>query len=166
MQLKHLDVWSILVVCALAGTAVQAAEVDFNREIQPILSDNCYQCHGPDAKARKAGLRLDTKEGAFRVRDGLTAIVPKDSGNSELVKRISSTDPDFMMPPPASNHKLTQQQIATLKRWIDEGAKWGQHWAYIPLGHPAVPTGTSPVARHPIDGFVRSRLEKEGLKPS
>ncbi len=151
---------------AFANPLAFAAEVDFNREVQPILSDNCYQCHGPDAKARKASLRLDTKEGAFRVRDGVTAIVPKDSAKSELVRRISSTDAEFMMPPPASKHKLTTQQIATLKRWIDEGAIWGQHWAYVPLGHPAPPTGTSPVARNSVDAFIVSRLEREGLRLS
>lgn len=166
---KQMRWMQVVIVCvALASQLAQGADVDFNREIQPILSDNCYQCHGPDAKARKAGLRLDTKEGAFRVRDGLTAIVPKDSGKSELVKRITSTDRDFMMPPPTSNHKLTPQQIATLKRWIDEGAKWGQHWAYIPLGHPAIPQiiNQKSSIRNPIDAFILARLDKEGLKLS
>src|SRR5258706_15987803 len=106
-----------LLVVLVGAPDVFPAEVDFSREVLPILSDNCFQCHGPDSKARKAGLRLDTKEGAFRVRDGISAIVPKDSAKSELIRRIGSTDAEFMMPPPASRHKLTQKQIGTLGRW-------------------------------------------------
>ena len=126
---------SILGFCVLALVAVpvRAADppVDFARDVLPILSDNCFHCHGPDEKARKAKLRLDTKEGAFRVRDGEAVIVPGKSAESELVRRITADDPDEVMPPPKSNRKLTPQQIETLKRWVDQGAKWGQHWAFV-----------------------------------
>src|SRR3954470_16684805 len=107
---------------------LQAAEppVDFTRDVLPILADNCYFCHGPDEKARKAKLRLDTKDGAFRVRDGHAVIVPGKSGESELIRRLIAEDADERMPPAKSNRKLTSKQIDTLKRWIDHGAKWGQ----------------------------------------
>src|SRR5215211_6551427 len=110
--------------------ASQPAKIDFDREVRPILADNCYECHGPDEKARKAKLRLDTREGAFRVRDGESVITPGKSAESELIKRITSTDPDEHMPPPDSNHKLTARQIELVKRWIDEGATWSAHWAF------------------------------------
>src|SRR6266566_241598 len=113
--------------------------VDFSRDILPILSDNCFQCHGPDEKARKAKLRLDTKEGAFRVKDGKTVIVPGKSGESELFRRIITRDSDDLMPPPDSHHKLTARQIWLIRQWIDEGAKWGRHWALNPIGAPAPP---------------------------
>jgi hypothetical protein len=160
----------LLCVLVLA-TPVAAADVDFNRDVLPILSENCFKCHGPDAKARKAGLRLDTREGAFAARDGEPAIVPKNSAKSELIRRVSSTDAEYMMPPPGSNKKLTQKQIETLKRWVDEGAIWSKHWAYLPLGHPAIPsTGINPAARksirNPIDAFIIERLQQEGLRLS
>src|SRR5438046_7300673 len=107
--------------------------VDFSRDILPILSDNCFQCHGPDEKARKGKLRLDTQEGAFRVKDGKTVIVPGKSAESELFSRIITRDPDDLMPPPESNHKLTVKQIELVRRWIDGGAKWGRHWAFNPI---------------------------------
>src|SRR5690349_7324310 len=101
---------AVAVLTAAPGLAA-AADVDFARDVLPILSDNCYHCHGPDAAQRKAGLRLDTKDGAFREKKGRTIIVPGKSGDSELVRRVSSTDPDEQMPPPDSNRKLTSQQI-------------------------------------------------------
>src|SRR5437868_15069081 len=99
-----------------------ASKTDFDREIRPIFSDNCFECHGPDEKARKAKLRLDTHEGAFRIRNGKTVIVPGKSTESELVRRITSVDPEEKMPPPDSNHKLTAAQIERLRKWIDGGA--------------------------------------------
>src|SRR3954468_22030303 len=111
------------------GSALYAAnkdsKVEFDRDIRPIFSDNCFHCHGPDEKARKAKLRLDTKEGAFRVRDGKTVIIPGKSSESEMVRRITANDPDEHMPPPEANKKLTAKQIDLLKQWIDGGAKWG-----------------------------------------
>src|SRR5205085_3558077 len=105
-----------------ARAASSSAQVDYGRDILPILSDNCYHCHGPDEKARKAKLRLDMKEGAFRTKDGVTVIVPGNSKKSELVRRITSSDPDDLMPPPKSNRKLTPKQIDLLTRWVDQGA--------------------------------------------
>lgn len=138
--------------------------VDFNRDIRPILSDNCFECHGPDEGQRKARLRLDTREGAF-AKAGV--IVPGDAANSKIVRRITSQDPNVVMPPPASGHKLTAQQIELIRRWIEEGAKWSTHWAYQTPQRPEVPkVGNATWVRNPIDNFILARLEKEGLKPS
>jgi hypothetical protein len=148
----------------LTGLSAHAA-VDFSRDVLPILSDNCFQCHGPDAKARKAGLRLDSEQGALRKANAV--IAPGKSAASELIRRITSTDPDEKMPPPRSNHKLTPRQIELLRRWIDEGARWGRHWAFQKPRRPALPAVTD--RRWPInsiDFFVLARLEAEGLRPS
>ena len=148
----------IIIPCALllfAARSASAQTLDYSRDVLPILSDNCFFCHGPDEKARKAKLRLDTKEGAFRVRDGEAVIVPGKSGESELIRRLTAEDADERMPPPKANRHLTAKQIDTLKRWIDQGAKWGQPWAFTPLRNPDGPGS--------IDQFVRARLEKEGL---
>src|SRR5205823_14856078 len=102
---------------AAKATAAAPTTIDYSRDIQPILSDNCYHCHGPDDKARKAKLRLDTQEGIFRVKDGVTVVVPGKSRESELIKRITSKDEEEVMPPPKSNRKLTRQQIELLEQW-------------------------------------------------
>ena len=113
------------VLASLLGEATTAsAEVDFSRDILPILSDKCYHCHGPDAKARKANLRFDTKEGAFRIRKGKSVLVPGNAAASELIRRSAREDDGERMPPPESNRTLTPQQIDLLRRWVDEGAKW------------------------------------------
>ncbi|QEL16510.1 DUF1553 domain-containing protein [Limnoglobus roseus] len=153
----------------LLPTAGAAAEVDFARDVLPILSEKCFFCHGPDEAARKAGLRLDTKDGAFRKKKDRTMIVPGKSAESEVISRIVSKDADEQMPPPDSNRTLTPRQIETLKKWVDEGATWGQHWAYVPLPRavvvPEVQSSKFKVQRS-IDNFILSRLEKEGLSPS
>ncbi|MBO0799245.1 MAG: DUF1549 domain-containing protein, partial [Blastocatellia bacterium] len=147
-----------------AADGSQAKPVDFDREIRPILSDNCFACHGPDEKQRRAKLHFDTKEGAF-AKQGV--IVPGDSAHSKLVMRISSKDPNVIMPPPESGHKLTAEQIGLLKRWVDEGAQWHEHWAYVAPKRPEPPqVKDSAWVRNPIDNFILARLEKEGLKPS
>ncbi|MBO0800245.1 MAG: DUF1549 domain-containing protein, partial [Blastocatellia bacterium] len=147
-----------------AADGSQAKPVDFDREIRPILSDNCFACHGPDEKQRMAKLHFDTKEGAF-AKQGV--IVPGDSAHSKLVMRISSKDPNVVMPPPESGHKLTAEQIELLRRWIDEGAQWHEHWAYVAPKRPEPPqVKDSGWVRNPIDNFILARLEKEGLKPS
>ncbi|MBV8078663.1 MAG: hypothetical protein JO284_19810, partial [Planctomycetaceae bacterium] len=143
---------------ARAGTP---GPVDFSREILPIFSDNCFRCHGPDAKTRKAGLRLDLKEQALRATDPV--IVPGKSDESEVILRVTSRDPDEVMPPPKSGRSLTPAQVERLKRWIDEGATWGRHWALEPPRRsepPAVRERGWPV--NPIDRFVLARLEAEG----
>ena len=144
-----------------AVVPLRAADVDFARDVLPILSDNCFHCHGPDEKARKAKLRLDTKEGAFRVRDGEAVIVPGKAADSELVRRLTSHDADDVMPPPKSNRKLTAKQIETIRAWVDQGANWGTPWALTPLKKPA-----PPAPGNPIDQYVLARLEKDGMKSS
>ena len=114
------------------GRRLPEAKLDFNRDIRPILSDNCFACHGLDAKKRKADLRLDVPEGAYRKTDeGTQAVKPRDVNGSELWKRIITTDEDDLMPPPESHKKLTDAQKATLKRWIEEGAEYKPHWSFI-----------------------------------
>jgi Protein of unknown function (DUF1553)/Protein of unknown function (DUF1549)/Planctomycete cytochrome C/Concanavalin A-like lectin/glucanases superfamily len=151
----------------LAKAQGGAAEIDFSRDILPILSDTCFKCHGPDQKARKAGLRLDTKEGAFRTHKKTLVIVPGKSTQSELIRRITATDLDEVMPPPDSQRKLSTRQIDLLKRWVDEGAKWGQHWAFVSPQKPALPNPRIQAwARNDVDRFILARLEKEGLQPA
>jgi hypothetical protein len=151
----------------LAGVQAEAAgPIDFNRDIQPILSENCYHCHGPDAKAREAKLRLDTKDGAFRTLDGVTSIKPGDSAHSEAIVRVLSTDKDDMMPPPKSNRKLTDEQKELLKRWVDEGAVWGEHWAFVAPRRATVPQPSDALGtvHNAIDAFVLAPLAKQGLR--
>lgn len=148
-----------------AAPTPAADRVDFGRDVLPILSNNCFQCHGPDAKARKADLRLDVKESALRSKEPV--IVPGKSGDSELIRRISSANARDKMPPPRSNRRLTAEQVATLRRWVDQGAAWGKHWAYETPRRPPLPVvhGAS-WPKNAIDYFVLARLEREGLKPS
>jgi hypothetical protein len=161
----------VLPLLALPATAA----IDFNRDIQPILSENCYHCHGPDAKAREADLRLDKKEGAYRTLDGVTSIKPGDSAGSEVIVRILSDDKDDVMPPPKSNRKLTAEQKQLLKRWVDAGAPWGEHWAFIAPVRPEVPRiadwkngagGFGDWSANPIDAFILKKLVEEKLAPS
>ena len=151
----------------LPGAAAAEDELRFNRDIRPILSDNCFQCHGPDSAQRKADLRLDVEASAKRDVEGLRPIAPGSSHASELVKRLTSDDANERMPPPASGKQLTAQQIERLARWIDQGAKWERHWAFIPPTRPQPPAvKLSSWVRNPIDAFVLARLEAEGLAPS
>ena len=150
-----------------AGAANRGA-TDFDRDIRPILSDKCFACHGPDEKERKAKLRLDRKEDAFKpLKSGASAIVPGDPEKSELITRLTAKDEDDVMPPPKSGKKLTAAQIDLLRRWVAEGAKWQSHWAFTPPVKPALPVVRRPGwEANPIDRFVLARLEKEKLKPS
>lgn len=148
-----------------ASWAAAESPVDFSRDVLPILSDNCFHCHGPDANARKADLRLDLQEEALRKTDPL--IIPGQSGKSEFIRRLITEDASERMPPARGTKKLTSKQIDTLKRWVDAGAPWGQHWAFVPPRRPAVPQLADPKqqarVRNPIDAFVGKRLEREGL---
>jgi hypothetical protein len=138
--------------------------VSFNRDILPILSNNCFACHGPDEKKRETKFHFDTKEGAF-LKPGI--IEPGNAAESLLVEMITHPDPNERMPPPDSGHALTERQIELLKRWIDEGAKWDTHWAYTAPVRAEPPTvKESGWTRNPIDQFILARLEREGLKPS
>jgi hypothetical protein len=139
-------------------------KVDFTRDIRPILANNCLLCHGPDAKARKGDLRLDTPEGATSLHDGKAAIVPGKPEKSELLQRITTTDKDDLMPPSKSGKKLTKEQIELLRRWIEQGAPYAKHWAFVKPERPAIPAVKMPAAaRTDIDRFILARLDKEGL---
>jgi len=150
----------VLILTGPARAADAPAPVRFSRDILPILSANCFQCHGPDEKARKAKLRLDTSAGA------LTVVTPGKSADSELIRRINADDDD-VMPPAKTRRKLSAAQKQLLARWVDEGAAWGKHWAYETPVRPALPTVQNKSwPRNPVDAFVLARLEREGLKPS
>lgn len=140
-----------------------SAAVDFDREIRPILSDNCFSCHGPDASKRMANLRFDTADGGAFAR---SVIVPGKSAESHLFARVSSTSAT-KMPPASTGRTLTPQQITALKQWIDEGAKWQTHWAFTVPQRAALPSVKEAAwAKNPIDSFVLARLDQEGLKHS
>jgi mono/diheme cytochrome c family protein len=145
-----------------------SAKLSFNQTIQPILSENCYACHGPDPGARKAGLRLDRAEFAFAPHEKFgPAILRGNPDDSPLVRRIESKNAKERMPPPEARHTLTPQQIATLREWVKEGAPYEEHWSFIPPKLPQIPkTQNRQWTRNPIDSFVLSRLEKESLAPS
>jgi hypothetical protein len=149
------------------GWCAELPPVDFSREIRPILFEYCVKCHGPDQLDRQAGLRLDTKEGALaKLESGGFAIVPGDSASSKLYQRIT-TDFDERMPPPDFGKTLSQDQIQRLKRWIDEGAAWDNHWAYLAPIRPRLPqVSNSAWPRNAIDNFIFARLESEGLSPA
>ena len=164
----------VVFACLLTITSARAAgidsKIDFSRDIQPIFSDNCYQCHGPDAERRKAKMRLDTQEGAFgpvgREQDH-KAILPGHPEEGSLIERIFSTDADDVMPPADSNRKLTGEQKDLIKRWIAGGAPWGKHWSLIPPHRPSLPgvkQADWPV--NAVDYFILDRLEHEAIAPS
>ncbi len=155
--------WTFIVVAGQALSAARAAEppVNFGRDIQPILSEKCFHCHGPDAAQRKADLRLDSFEGATTAG----VVKPGKSAESELVQRILSSDPEEVMPPPKSNLKLTDTQKQLLKRWIDEGAHYTKHWAFVAPVRGAVPAVPATARiQNPIDTFIVERVLKEGLQ--
>ena len=147
--------------CLAAGSAAWAASPSFNRDVRPILSENCFLCHGQDPKHRGGELRLDIREEAVAVRDGIAAIVPGDPKSSEIMKRIVSKDPDLMMPPPdAHMAALKPQQIATLEKWIENGAVYEPHWAFV------TPRKAETSAANPLDHFVNQRLKTDKLEPA
>ena len=151
-----------------AATAFSPRKLSFNETIQPILSENCYACHGPDPGARKAGLRLDRVEVAFAPHEKFgPAIIRGNPDKSPLVRRIESNNPKERMPPPEAHRTLKPEQIALLRRWVKEGAVYQEHWSFIAPKRPTIPeTKNHQWARNPIDGFILSRLEKERLAPS
>ncbi|NDD65529.1 MAG: DUF1549 domain-containing protein, partial [Acidobacteria bacterium] len=145
-----------------------AGAIRFNRDIRPILSDRCYSCHGPDAASRKSRLRLDSEAGAVAdLGEGRRAIRPGDPQGSELIQRITSSDPALRMPPAASNHQLTATEITLLTEWVRQGAKWEPHWAFIAPDRPALPqVRNRSWVRNEIDRFVLAKLEQSGVEPS
>ncbi|MFO0910754.1 MAG: PSD1 and planctomycete cytochrome C domain-containing protein [Isosphaeraceae bacterium] len=159
-------------VIATATGAARGAEppvpsVRFNRDIRPILSRHCYACHGPDARQRKADLRLDTKAGAFAEHEGVAPFVAGKPDESEALERIVSPDKSLRMPPGGDDKRLLPEQIALLKRWVEQGAEWETHWSFEPPTRPTLPkVKNAGWPRNPIDHFVLARLEAEGLAPS
>src|SRR5579871_6036093 len=159
-------------ICLLLGLplAVRAetGQINFDRDIRPILSNNCFKCHGPDEKQRKAGLRLDRRDGIVaELRSGNRAVVPGKSAEIALVARITATEPEERMPPPASGKTLSPEQINLLKRWVEEGAEYKEHWSFVPPRRPELPeVKDAAFVQNPIDRFVLARLEHEGLHPS
>lgn len=152
---------------ATAGKDAQPA-IDYSRHIRPILSNYCFKCHGPDEKERKGGLRLDIRDAALKpATSGEAAIVPGKPADSELVARITADAADRVMPPPASNKKLTPQEKELLQQWIQQGADYKLHWSYVKPQRPPLPTIQDRAwPRTGIDYFILQRLEKAGLKPA
>jgi mono/diheme cytochrome c family protein len=152
---------SLLVLAPLA--AVAADGVSFNRDIQPILSEYCYHCHGPDAGSRKAKLRLDRPEFAFQpAKSGDVVILKGAADKSPLIQRILNKDPDEVMPPPESHKQLKPAEIELLRRWVNEGAKYEEHWAFLPPQRPVPPTDKTGWAKSPIDAFIIASLTQNG----
>lgn len=159
--MKYLPAFSALLLMA---NACFSAEIDFNREIRPILSDKCFHCHGPDESTREADFRLDIHD------DNLTEygiVTPGNLEESELWARVVSEDPDVMMPPPESHKPFTNKERQLIKNWIEQGAKWSDHWAYVaPVQVETPEVQNANWAKNPIDHFILSRLEHEGLAPA
>src|SRR4051812_27753355 len=151
---------------AAAAKLTLPARVDFNRHIRPILNQNCTACHG--GVKRAAGISFIYREEATRAGEsGRPTIVPGKPDQSELIKRVSSTDEEFRMPKPEHGHRLSDHDVALLRQWISEGAEWSEHWAFVPPKPQQIPAvKNSAQAPTPIDHFVVSRLDREGLTPS
>lgn len=155
-------VW-LLTSALLSMSLVHGDELDFARDVLPILSDNCFQCHGPDAKvAEESDLRLDSEEDVRRDRGDYAAVMAGDLERSEVYQRIISNDSDLLMPPPKLARSLSDDQKKILRNWILSGAEWGKHWAYEKIQRPTPP---DPKA-HPIDAFVNAKLLEQGLTPN
>ena len=166
VSLKPLII-SLIITLMLGVTA--RAEVSFNRDVRPIMSDTCFRCHGPDESSRMAGLRFDLREVAVRPTwSGRIPIVPGKPEKSEMIRRIFSDDPAVHMPPAFADKHLTESQKEILRQWVAEGAKYEGHWSFQPVRWPAVPAveERGALIRNPIDAFIQSRLAKEGLEAS
>jgi hypothetical protein len=162
-------VWACLnAFVSAAEPSSSVATVDYGRHIRPILSNNCFKCHGPDEKERRSGLRLDLRESALKpAESGAAAIVPGKIEASELVARITARDSDVVMPPAGSHKKLTREEIELLKQWVGQGADYKLHWSYVAPVRPELPVVQDKTwARNSLDTFVLERLEKAGLKPA
>ena len=158
----------LTITILLLGTyLLHAEDPDFNSEVRPILASNCFQCHGPDVKARKAKLRLDQREGATRDLGGYRAVSPGQPTESELMKRILSDDPEEIMPPPKTKKNLTIEQKEILRKWITSGADYQDHWAFVRPKKPKVPEiANGHRVKNNIDRFVLARLKLEELEPA
>ncbi|CAK9045549.1 Uncharacterized protein SCF082_LOCUS25734 [Durusdinium trenchii] len=164
----HFHLWlSAICLLSLWPAGVEAEEIDFRRDIRPLLSNTCFECHGPDEGNREAELRLDLQDDAFADRGGYAAFVAGDVEASEALRRITSEDEFERMPPPEAARQLTAEQIELIRKWIEQGADWAEHWAFVPPQRPPVPkVQNADWVRNPIDAFVLARLEAEGLQPS
>jgi len=164
----HLAAALALLFSLGAGVSAAAEKaVDFRRDIRPILSRSCLACHGNDEKTREADLRLDRRADAIRESDGKRAIAPGASNKSELIARVTTRDEDERMPPPDHGDPLSAREITLLRRWIDEGAKYDIHWAFVPPRRQALPAvQRKDWPRNAIDRFVLAELERRGMKPS
>lgn len=161
----HFRIGTLLLLSGL--TARAADEVDFGRDIRPILSGTCFHCHGQDEESRKAKLRLDLRDEATKPRDDITPIVPGKLDASEVWRRINTDDTDDLMPPPKSKMSLTKDQIAKIGAWIKQGAPYTKHWAFEPPKLPSVPAlPRGATAKNPIDHFIAAKLKTAGLKQS
>jgi hypothetical protein len=168
-SLSPVQILLLLLLLSLVVPSVAAEpKVDFAREIRPILAKKCFACHGPDEEHREGGLRLDIQEGAVQKQEsGALAVVAGKSGESELVRRILSTDDDERMPPKATGITLTQAQKELLKRWVDEGASYAPHWAYVkPVRHPLPEVKQKDWPKCGSDAFILAKLEENGLAPA
>ena len=161
-----LSIWMCMFPIATATLAADP-KLDFNRDVRPILSENCFQCHGPDERKRKSGLRLDQKDQVFKAaKSGAIPIVPGNPGQSELIKRVLSSDDDEHMPPKKT---LAKEQIEILRRWIQQGAQYKAHWAFLAPERSDIPVPAAKHAdwpRNAVDNFVLARLEQHGIEPS
>ncbi len=164
MPTKFLLFVAATVLCL--PNSASAEDISFNRDVRPILSEYCFACHGFDAKQRKADLRLDVAEGAYAERDGDTPLKPGNLMESELWLRVISDNPEEVMPPPATKKKLTAEQKETLRKWIEQGAKYQKHWAFeVPVKPTEPAVKNSAWAKNPVDRFILARLEKANLTP-
>ncbi|MCA9037577.1 MAG: DUF1549 domain-containing protein, partial [Planctomycetaceae bacterium] len=169
---KHLvsAVLCCLCIPVLIHRSHASDDLDFNTHIRPILSNKCFACHGPDENHLEAGLRLDDNKSALRpLESGETAIVPEDPGRSELIRRVTHSDDDLRMPPASFGKRLTETEIQTLSKWIQQGAPYAKHWAYVKPERPVVPEIVGQHrewARNPIDAFTLNRMLLHGLEPS
>ncbi len=162
---KHLFL-SLALAAAFIAKA-DAAPVEFNRDIRPILAESCFHCHGPDPGARKAGLRLDTEAGFFKEREGKFPVVKGKPDQSELYRRLITTEEDDIMPPKKEHKDLKPAQIALVKAWIEEGAPWQPHWSFLAPVRPKLPEVKNTAwVRNPVDRFILASLEKAGLQPA
>lgn len=153
---------TLALLCGIFWSQSSAEAIDFNREIRPILAGKCFACHGPDEEARKAGLRLDLREAVIEA----DVLVPGKLMDSELHHRIHSTDPDEVMPPPESNQTLRPDEIDLLDQWIEAGAAYDRHWAFVSPQKPKIPSHGDRWGENPIDAFLRHSMNEHGFEPS
>jgi mono/diheme cytochrome c family protein len=151
---------------AAANAVAEEPSIKFNRDIRPILAENCFACHGPDKNKRAADLRLDTQAGATADLNGTRPIVPGNPHESELLKRVTGNDETTRMPPEETGKRLTARQIELLRAWIASGAAWQDHWSYTPIERPQIPPAGDGASTNPIDAFLSVRLAEAGLAPA